>query len=111
MKKLVSVLFVLMLSVALFANFDGDVKTTKITGKVIDKVTGEALAGVCVKIENTDQTVYTDFDGNFEIKGLKPGKYSFTTNYVSYTKSYHANIDVDINKSNAITVKLSSIDN
>ena len=111
MKKLVSVLFVLMLSVSLFANIDGDVKTTKITGKVIDKITGEALVGVCVKIENTELSVYTDFDGNFEIKGLKPGNYNFTTNYISYSKSYHSNVNIDFDSPNKLTVKLSSIDN
>ncbi len=56
----------------------------KISGKVIDVKTGEALAGVMVKIEDMNLTSYTDLDGNFEIQGLIPGKYDITTSLISY---------------------------
>jgi len=38
-----------------------------ISGKVIDKQTGEALAGVKVHIKGTDTYCYSDLDGNFSI--------------------------------------------
>jgi hypothetical protein len=45
----------------------GTSNVTKISGKVIDQTTGETLAGVKVFIEGTDNSVYTNFDGEFQI--------------------------------------------
>ena len=58
-----------------------------LTGKVIDLVTSEALTGVEINIEGTDIKAYSDFDGNFEIKDLKPGDYNIVASYISYNKS------------------------
>jgi len=54
-----------------------------ITGTVTDKTTGEALAGVLVKINETGAIVYSDFEGNFEVSVL-PGEYTLTTTLISY---------------------------
>ena len=58
--------------------------TSKVSGIVLDKTTGEALVGVKVKIEGCDQEEYTNFDGNFEFTNLKPGAYSIICNMVTY---------------------------
>jgi hypothetical protein len=47
-----------------------------VSGKVVDLNSGETLAGVAVSIEGTDTKVYTDLDGNFTIKDIKPGVYN-----------------------------------
>lgn len=39
-----------------------------VTGVVIDENTGEPVPGVSIEIEGSDEEVYTDFDGRFEIK-------------------------------------------
>ncbi len=54
-----------------------------ISGIVRDAETGEALAGVLVKIEETGTTIYTDFEGNFELM-IAPGSYTLTTSMISY---------------------------
>jgi len=41
--------------------------TKSISGKVVDRLTGENLAGVKIEITNTDIVVYSDFEGNFTI--------------------------------------------
>lgn len=56
----------------------------KIEGKIIDKVTNEALAGVALQITGSDQKYYTDFDGNFSIDGIEPGIYNIDVLYLSY---------------------------
>ena len=61
------------------------VATTTISGQVIDKTTGEALAGV--KIELEDTIIYTDLDGNFEISNIVPGNHKINTSLISYTSS------------------------
>ncbi len=55
-----------------------------IKGKVVDKSTGEGLAGVTVNIDGTNVTVYTDFEGNFEIPAIEAGNYKFIMKYISY---------------------------
>lgn len=57
-----------------------------ITGTVTDKTTGEALAGVLVKINETGTVIYSDFEGKFEVSVL-PGDYTLTTSLISYETS------------------------
>ena len=61
--------------------------TTILSGSVADNNSGESLVGVEVKIEGTDLKTYTDFDGNFAFKNVKPGEYKLITNYISYQKN------------------------
>lgn len=70
--------------------------SVKISGKVTDIKTGEALAGVMVKIEDMNLTSYSDLEGNFEIQGLMPGKYNLTTSLISYEP---VKLDVEANSS------------
>ena len=58
------------------------VATLTISGQVVDKKTGEALAGVAVKIDNT--TTYTDFEGNFSTTVLECKTVSINANLISY---------------------------
>jgi hypothetical protein len=66
-----------------------------ITGTVVDKATGEALAGVLIKVNETGTTVYTDFEGNFELS-VAPGKYKLSTSFISYETTA---IELDANGS------------
>lgn len=58
--------------------------TTQIEGKIVDKISGESLAGVALQLENSNKKYYTDFDGNFVIDGITPGNYNIDILYVSY---------------------------
>jgi len=60
--------------------------TLSLSGNVIDQVSGEALVGVEVKIEGTENKTYTDFDGHFVFDNLKPGSCKLITSYTSYNK-------------------------
>lgn len=61
--------------------------TTNMTGKVIDKITGETLAGVMVELDGTNKYVFSDFDGNFSFENLNTGEYSITVSLISYEKN------------------------
>jgi outer membrane receptor protein involved in Fe transport len=59
-----------------------------IKGKVLDKTTKEPLpfANVVVEINGSQAGgAQTDFDGNFTIKPLQPGKYNLKASFVGYT--------------------------
>ncbi|MCD4736337.1 MAG: carboxypeptidase-like regulatory domain-containing protein [Bacteroidales bacterium] len=83
------------------------VETTSISGTVTDFVSGEPLTGVEVSIEGSDVKAYTDLDGNFMIKDVKPGKYNLIFSYISYNKSLVEDMEVS-EKKNEIDIKLES---
>lgn len=55
-----------------------------ITGKVTDRQTGEALAGVNVLIEGTKLGASTDASGEYLIKDVPRGRYTLRTGYIGY---------------------------
>jgi hypothetical protein len=70
-KAIFSFIVLLIFAGTILADGNDPVKgtnnVTKISGKVVDQITGETLAGVKVYIEGTDRSVYTNFDGEFQI--------------------------------------------
>lgn len=78
-----------------------------ISGKVIDFVSGEALAGVEVTIEGSTKKVHTDFDGKFKIENMKPGSYNLIASFISYNKSFIEKLDV-AKTNQVLNIKLQS---
>ncbi|MFO7978674.1 MAG: carboxypeptidase-like regulatory domain-containing protein [Bacteroidales bacterium] len=110
MKKTTILLAALLFSVTgAFASGESDkesVRTVSLSGQVIDDATGEALAGVKVELEGTQEHYYTDFEGYFTIQGLIPGTYCINTSMISYE---NAEQHVDIDYSDRIQVKLEQV--
>ena len=112
-KAILSIIFLTLIGFV-FAEGEGTKSTeasvvppamVSLTGTVIDFNSGEALAGVEVKIDGTDIKTYTDFDGNFEIADVKPGKYNLIASYISYNNSLVENMECD-KKENEVNIKL-----
>ncbi len=81
--------------------------SVKITGKIVDNKTGEALAGVMIKLEDMKMTSYSDLDGNFEISGLSPGTYNISASLISYES---LKVDVDALKpQNKVQLSLETV--
>lgn len=76
----------------------------KISGKVIDKKTGEELLGVTVSIQGTSLGAATDYEGKFLIGNLQPGTYSVLVSYVSYHKKVLTGIEVKPGEVTTLTV-------
>ena len=77
-----------------------------VSGTVADEKSGESLVGVEVNIAGTDMKTYTDLDGNFTFKNVKPGEYKVVTNYISYQKKTEVlNVTANDNK---LQIKLQS---
>ncbi|HWB23993.1 MAG TPA: TonB-dependent receptor [Chitinophagaceae bacterium] len=60
-------------------------QTGKITGKVINSKSGDALIGATVSIEGTQRSAATDLNGIYSFPGLSAGTYTLVVTYVSYT--------------------------
>ena len=72
-----------------------------VNGSVLDKVTNETLAGVVVT--SNGQKVYTDLEGNFEIKNLCDGKCQLKISLISYEDQV---IEIDTNNTNSLRIML-----
>lgn len=107
MKKLIFSIFILVASANLFA---GQTATTEaqtvvsntISGKVLDKETNEALAGVAVLVNG--QKVYTDLDGNFTVSNLCGTNCELSVNMISY-EPQTLTVDLAQNKTLAVVLK------
>lgn len=82
-------------------------QTVQVSGSVVDQATNEALVGVKVQLEGTDQVTYTDFDGNYSFKDVKPGTYAITASYVSYTDKSVENVTI-LPSNNKVEISLKS---
>lgn len=80
--------------------------TAMISGQVLDDETGEALTGVLVKINGTDQEAYTDFDENFTFRNVSPGEYCVVAKMISYQVHVDKNIKVDQGGKKKVKVKM-----
>ena len=78
-----------------------------ITGSVVDITTGEALAGVTIKLMDSDKQTFTDLDGNFAFANLPVGAHAIAVNYVSYQDKVQ-NIYVNAGKENIVKVELNN---
>jgi len=72
-----------------------------ITGKVIDPVTNEAIAGATVSING--KKVFTDFEGNFEVENPKNKSCEMTVSMISYSTK---TVVLDVEKKQELVIDL-----
>jgi iron complex outermembrane receptor protein len=89
MKKIyaISIALVLLVSFATLA------QTYKITGKVTDGTSGEALIGANIFLKGTSWGAASDANGNYSITA-RPGSYTITCSYIGYEK---VEKDIEVN--------------
>lgn len=104
-----TLILTLFLSFTIQADEKGKEKSTTNTihGTVVDKVTGETLAGVEVLLEGTKQKSVSDLDGNFKFESLTPGEYKISLKYISY-KEHLEEINVSYESAADLEIKLES---
>ncbi len=111
MKKVIFALLVAFATTSAFAekaetktNSKAEAVVLSLSGNIIDEVSGEALVGVEVKVDGSDQKTYTDFDGHFIIDNVKSGECKLVTSYTSYNKN-EKTFQID-SKSNLVKIEL-----
>ena len=75
-----------------------------IDGLVMDNSTNETLAGAVVTVDG--ETIYTDLDGNFILKNVKPGKIKLKVSMISYADQ---TIEIDSKEVSKLKIKLKHI--
>lgn len=82
---------------------DGE-KTVKATGKIVDQLTGEPLTGVKIVFEGSDEVIYTDFDGQFELFYSKKQTSELSVSLISYEDK-----KIELSKGKEINIALKRI--
>jgi len=117
--KLFVIIISLVVSLSSFANQDKEGKNNQetkqkisspsmIKGQIIDKTTGDALTGVTARLNNGSEA-YTDFDGNFVFKNVKPGKYQIQTSFISYENAMFKNINCESSEVMTLKIQLKNL--
>lgn len=87
LKSTFIICFILQLNAFVFG------QNANISGKIIDKQTGEEIIGAVVKIEGTNTATTTDLSGNYSLK-VPVGNHTITCNFISYRKIVVNNVAV-----------------
>jgi hypothetical protein len=115
MKKFIFILISVVLTsgIALAGNENGqpagESNSSTISGIIKDAQTGEALAGVAIKVEGTNITVYSDLEGKFSIPSVTPGTYDLVTTYVSYESNVYRDLKVQVGNSSSVLIQLNGV--
>jgi CarboxypepD_reg-like domain len=105
MKKyfLTFVLFIVALIAFAGNTTDNEKSETRlISGKVIDKISGEEIAGAEIKLG--DKIIYTDLNGNFTTN-INVNKPELIVKYISYNDT---KVTVDTFSYNSLVIELAS---
>ncbi len=88
--------------------FQAQASTTgKIAGIVLDKETGEPLAGVNVFIPGTSLGASTNLNGEFYIIQVPPGIYTVKASMIGYATEVRKNVEVRVDLTTKLVFKLS----
>ncbi|MGB3340210.1 MAG: carboxypeptidase-like regulatory domain-containing protein, partial [bacterium] len=98
MKKLLCLLFV---GVFLFASDYG-----RISGRVTDEETGEALIGADVYLQGTELGAATDVSGEYSILYVPVGTYQVVAAYVGYNEFTYTRVVVNADQTTVLNFKL-----
>ena len=109
-RKLIKTCFILfavsLLLVATATDVAWAATTGKISGKVIDKATGEALPGVNVVIEGTQMGGATDIEGDYFVINIPPGSYSVKASMIGYKSIIQSNVAIQIDRTTNVNFNL-----
>jgi len=101
--------FYLQLLVLVLVGLTAAAQTGEIRGKVTEKGGKEGIpfASVAATVNGTQiQAAVTDFDGNFVIKPLPPGKYDVKATSVGFQPAIRANVLVTVDKASFVDFEL-----
>ncbi|RMD48143.1 MAG: TonB-dependent receptor [Ignavibacteria bacterium] len=105
MRRIAAILFamVVLLSITLHAGTTG-----KLTGKVIDKETGEPLPFVNIILEGTMLGAATDMEGNYVILNIPPGVYTVKAQFVGYQTVRVEGVRISVDLTTRQNIEMSS---
>lgn len=98
----ISILLCLFVSAALNAATTG-----KIAGKIVDKTTGQPLAGANILVEGTMYGAAADLNGDYYIINVPPGRYNVNATMMGYATVRMEEVKISVNSTTNLTFELS----
>jgi hypothetical protein len=80
-----------------------------LTGRVTDTESGEVLTGVKIELEGTGLSVYTDFDGRYQIDVPESGMYTVKYQMITYKPVEKLQVEVKESKPSNADISLSRL--
>jgi len=80
----------------------------KISGRVIDKITGEALSGANVTIEEMKIGASTDLDGYYYLINIPPGYHDVTASFLGYRTMLVTDVFVMVDNTSNVDFQMES---
>jgi len=80
--------------------------TGKISGRVIDKATNEALVGVNIVVVGTSLGAATDADGHYAIINIPPGRYNVRITIIGYLATIVQDVRVMLDQTTILDAQL-----
>lgn len=101
MKKSHLILFLILISIVQL-----NAQTGTISGKIIDKKTGETLPGVNIILKGTYYGAATDINGKFTIPAINPGTYTIEISLIGYKSVQLTGYQISSGQNKKIDVEL-----
>lgn len=100
--------FLFFIILSLMGTFIYAGTTGKISGKIIDKKTGEALFGANIIVLGTTLGASADIDGNYFILNIPPGEYQVKASMIGYSTFTIQNVRISVDQTTKIDFELIS---
>jgi hypothetical protein len=97
----------LVFTLLLNTRSDARQATGSIYGTVQDARDGEPLIGVNIIIRGTSFGTASDFDGNYEVRNIRPGEYSIEVSYLGYERQLITGVRVASGERTRLNIRLS----
>lgn len=97
MKHTLIILITLFLGLTTVSASTNDNGKKVLCGKVVDKVTGEALTGVKVEVKGTGTYCYTDLNGKYVLTVSTDAKQEVEANVIGYEQAKLKTNDLGFN--------------
>lgn len=100
----------LISAILLFYNVKSFSQNGVLSGKISDAETNEELIGATIVIQGTLKGAITDFEGNYTLENIIPGKYNIVVSYISYNQQiFQVEINPDQTATLNVTLKPATI--
>ncbi|MFN3596037.1 MAG: TonB-dependent receptor [Rubricoccaceae bacterium] len=82
-------------------------QTGRLSGRVVDAATGDAIPGANVFLLGTERGGTTDLDGYYNVLNIPPGTYSVRYSFVGYQTQVLEDVRINIDQTTTLNVRLS----
>ena len=99
-------LFSTIIIIICFYNYLLAQSEIKISGKVVDSVSGAPVSGAAVSIVDYGKTSFCDLNGEFRFNDIPSGEYSLSARRIGYKPSEKIEISVESYSTTSLTIEL-----